>query len=255
MTPRLALVPALALLVASPLSAQDTPPPPTSRWVVEVEGGPAWQSYNDVEIPNDGTATRFSLYDLAGAGPWPAGRVYLTWNLNARHGLRLLLAPFSLTETGSVSGIVDFAGATYTPDQPVTGTYTFNSYRLTYRYRFHQGAKTTAWIGFTAKVRDAVIRLEQGGTMSEKTDLGFVPLLHLAGDWRLSPRWRLGLDVDALAGGPGRAEDVSLKLGRDLNRHWSLHAGYRMVEGGADVSEVYTFAWLHYAVVSVVWRP
>jgi hypothetical protein len=23
--------------------------------------GPAWQTYNDVEIPNDGTATRFSL--------------------------------------------------------------------------------------------------------------------------------------------------------------------------------------------------
>ncbi|MDX1675165.1 MAG: hypothetical protein R3314_10265, partial [Longimicrobiales bacterium] len=75
--------------------------PPIPRWVVELEAGPAWQSYNDVEIPNDGTATRFSLYDLAGAGPWPAGRLYVTWNITDRHGLRLLAAPFSLTETGA----------------------------------------------------------------------------------------------------------------------------------------------------------
>ena len=33
-----------------------------------------WQSYNDVEIPNDGTATRFSLSDLVGTGPWAAGQ-------------------------------------------------------------------------------------------------------------------------------------------------------------------------------------
>ena len=225
------------------------------RWVVEVELGPAWQSYNDVEIPNDGSATRFSLNDLAGAGPWPAGRVYITWNIDDRHGVRLLAAPFSLTETGTPDGPIDFAGATYAAGQPTEATYTFNSYRISYRYRFHAGETTTAWVGFTAKLRDAVIRLEQGATSSEKTDLGFVPLLHLAADWRFAPRWRLGLDVDALAGGPGRAEDAALELGYDLDDHWTLQAGYRTVEGGADVEEVYTFAWLHYAVASVVWRP
>jgi hypothetical protein len=225
------------------------------RWVVEVEAGPAWQSYNDVEIPNDGSATRFSLYDLAGGGPWPAARLYVTWNIDDRHGLRLLLAPFSLTETGSPDGAVTFAGTTYAAGQPAKATYTFNSYRLSYRYRFHADATTTAWVGFTAKVRDAVIRLEQGTTSSEKTDLGFVPLLHLAGEWRFAPRWRLSLDVDALAGGPGRAEDAALELGYDLGDHWTVQAGYRTVEGGADVDPVYTFAWLHYAVVSMVWRP
>jgi hypothetical protein len=30
-----------------------------------------------------------------------------------------------------------------------------------------------------------------------------------------------------------------------------LRAGYRMVEGGADNDEVYTFAWFHYAVVGL----
>jgi hypothetical protein len=245
-----ALVLAGSVLAAGPAAAQE---PPTVE--IEVEAGPLWQSYNDVEIPNDGSATRFSLYDLAGAGPWPAGRLYVTWNVGERHGLRLLLAPFSLTETGTPDAALDFAGESFTAGQPAEATYTFNSYRLTYRYRFHRSETTTAWVGFTAKVRDAVIRLEQGPTTGEKTDLGFVPLLHLAGRWRFAPRWRLGLDVDALAGGPGRAEDAALELGYDLTDRWTVELGYRTVEGGADVDEVYTFAWLHSAVVSVVWRP
>ncbi|MEJ2216243.1 MAG: hypothetical protein P8099_06470 [Gemmatimonadota bacterium] len=240
------LLAGLALMVPAPAGAQAV--------VIELEGGPAWQSYNDVEIPNDGSATRFSLYRLAGAGPWPAGRLYVTWNVSGRHGLRLLVAPFSLTETGVPGRQVRFAGGTYAAGQPTEATYTFNSYRLTYRYLAHAGDRTSAWVGFTAKIRDAAIVLRQGDTTSRKDDLGFVPLLHLAGEWRFSPGWRAVLDADGLAGGPGRAVDATLKLGRDLSRRWTLQAGYRMVEGGADVPAVYTFAWLHYAAVSLVWR-
>jgi hypothetical protein len=224
------------------------------RVVVEVEAGPAWQSYNDVEIPNDGSATRFSLYDLAGGGPWAAGRLYITWNLAERHGVRLLVAPFSLTETGVPEQEVRFAGATYSAGLPTRATYTFNSYRLSYRYLARAGERTSAWVGATAKVRDAVVALEQDGAASRKDDLGFVPLLHVTGQWRFARDWALGLDVDALAGGPGRAVDAALKVGYRPGDRWSVHAGYRMVEGGADVDEVYTFAWLHYAVVSVAWR-
>lgn len=244
---RLAFAAALALLLPVAAGAQ------TPRFMIELEGGPAWQSYNDVEIPNDGSATRFSLYDLAGSGPWPAGRLYVTWNVAPRHGLRLLLAPFSLTETGTPEEDVRFAGATYGAGEPVQATYTFNSYRLSYRYLARAGDRTSAWIGGTVKVRDAVIALE-GGTSSRKDDLGFVPLLHVAGEWRFAPAWRIGLDADGLAGGPGRAIDAALELGHDINRRWTVEAGYRMVEGGADVEEVYTFAWLHYATVSLVWR-
>jgi hypothetical protein len=247
-TCRVVAVAVLALL--APLAAVAQAP----TLVVEIEGGPAWQGYNDVEIPNDGTATRFSLYDLAGSGPWPAGRLYVTWNPARRHGLRLLLAPFSLTETGTPDRQLRFAGATYEAGVPAEATYTFNSYRLSYRYLAHEGDRTAAWIGVTAKVRDAVIALEQGGTTSRKDDLGFVPLLHLAGEWRFSPGWQLALDADALAGGPGRAVDAALKLGYDVGERWTVRAGYRMVEGGADVEEVYSFAWLHFAVLSVAWR-
>ncbi|NIP60608.1 MAG: hypothetical protein GWM92_05240 [Gemmatimonadetes bacterium] len=245
---RLLLAVSLTFLLPAAAVAQE----PTL--VVELEGGPAWQSYNDVEIPNDGSATRFSLKDLAGAGPWAAGRLYVTWNAADRHGLRILAAPFSLTETGVPDRKIRFEGATYEPGVPTGATYTFDSYRLSYRYVAHAGDRTRAWVGLTTKVRDATISLRQGGTASRKDDLGFVPLLHLAGEWSFAPDWRLALDADGLAGGPGRAVDAALKLGYDLGERWSLRGGYRMVEGGADVTEVYTFAWLHYAAVSLVWR-
>jgi hypothetical protein len=240
---------AISLHLAATVAAAQSP-----GIAIEVEGGPAWQSYNDVEIPNDGSATRFALDDLAGTGPWPAARVYLSWSPRQRHGIQLLLAPFSLTEAGMPDQAIRFAGATYLAGQPTRATYTFNSYRLTYRYRFHASDRTTAWIGFTGKIRDAVIALEQNGVTSRKEDLGFVPLLHISGEWRVAPRWFLGLDADALAGGPGRAVDVALKAGFEVGDGWAVRAGYRTVEGGADVEEVYTFAWLHYAVVSVTWR-
>jgi hypothetical protein len=232
-------------------AASDAAPPDIPRFQLELEGGPVWQSLNDVQIPNDETATRFSLVDVIGNGPWPAGRFYLTWNIAPKHGLRVLLAPLSVTESATLDEPIDFAGSSFAAGETTEATYKFNSWRLSYRYRFHHGEHWTWWIGFTAKVRDAKISLAQPSGAAEKTDLGFVPLLHLAFDWRFAGRWSLDLDADALAGGPGRAEDASLKLRYHLGDRWSLAGGYRTVEGGADVDEVYNFAWLHYAVVSV----
>jgi hypothetical protein len=242
--PACALVIALALI---PVAAGDLGDPP---FEVELEVGPVWQARNDVEIPNDGTATRFSLEDLAGSGPWPAGRFYFTWNINERHGVRLLLAPLSYSETGSFDQPVIFAGESYEAGLPTEGTYQFNSWRVSYRYRFWAGQRWNWWIGATAKVRDAKIELRQGDVTSKDTDLGFVPLLYLRGDYRFAEHWHFLLDLDALGGGPGRAEDLSLKLGYDIGERWGVAFGYRTVEGGADVDDVYNFAWFNYAVVS-----
>jgi hypothetical protein len=225
-----------------------------SRFVIELEAGPVWQSRNDVQIPNTNAGTRFSLVDLVGNGPWPAVRLYVTWNINNRHSLRGLAAPLSYTESGTFTEPVDFAGATYRPDQPVEATYKFNSWRLGYRYRFMDRERTKLWVGFTTKIRDAKIELAQGSTTSKDTDVGFVPLLYLAADWRFARKWHFVFDFDGLAGGPGRAFDVALKLGYDINDHWGVRGGYRTLEGGADVESVYNFAWLHYAVLSGVYR-
>ena len=229
--------------------AQDTP-----KFVIELEAGPVWQTGNDVQIPNDGSGSRFSLVDLAGKGPWPAGRLYLGWNINERHGLRALLAPLSYTETGSLRGSVAFAGESFEPGAPVEATYKFNSWRLSYRYRFMNRPRLNLWVGFTAKLRDAKIELRQAGTSAKDTDLGFVPLLHIAADWRFAGRGHLLFDLDGLAGGPGRAFDGALKVGYDFTDHWGITGGYRTLEGGADVDSVYNFAWFHFGVVSGVYR-
>jgi hypothetical protein len=240
---------ALLPLAVSASAAEDAPP-----FEIELEGGTVWQSRNDVQIPNDGTGTRFSLADLAGGGPWPALRLYLTWNINDRHGLRALLAPLSITETGPLDAPVGFAGETFLPGEEAEATYRFNSWRLGYRYRFLRREDLGLWIGFTAKIRDAKIELRQGSRSSRKTDVGFVPLLHLAADWKPGGRFHLLFDFDGLAGGPGRAFDIALKLGYDLAGGWMITGGYRTIEGGADVESVYNFAWLHYAAASVVYR-
>ena len=245
---RTLLVTVLAACAAMPIHAQ------APRFVLEIEGGPAWISRNDVQIPNDASATRFSLNTVTGTGPFLAGRAYLTWNINERHGLLVLNAPLSITERGSIEAPVRFVGETYTANSPLAATYTFNSYRLTYRYRFRHTETNNAWVGFTAKVRDATVAIEQGATSSKKDDVGFVPLLHLGSDWRVAPRTHVVADVDALAGGPGRAIDAALKLAYDPGGPWSMNVGYRTVEGGADVDAVYSFAWLHYAVVGVALR-
>jgi len=238
-----------ALLASGPLAAQED-----SRFSLELEIGPAWQSKNDVQIPNDMMGTRFSLEELVGKGPWAAGRIYFTWNIKPRHSLRFLAAPLSYLEPGVFDEPVDFAGATYEPGSPVDATYQFNSWRIGYRWQFKDGDRWKLWLGFTAKIRDARIELQQGETTSKDTDRGFVPLLAFAADYRFADRWHAVFDFEGLAGGPGRAIDASLKLAYDVSDAWSVSAGYRMVEGGVDIDDVYNFAWFEYAVVSVAFR-
>lgn len=239
---------ALAIATAAPNTAA------ASKFVFETEVGALWQSKNDVQIPNTAEGTRFSLIDVAGRGPWPAARVYLTWNANSNHALRVLAAPLKVSNTGVIPSPVDFAGGTFVENTPARAIYRFNSWRLTYSYRFYDGPRSDWRVGFTAKIRDAKVQIDQDGTSASKRDIGFVPLLNVRGDYLLARGWQIILDVDALAGGPGRAIDGSLKLSADIGDALALAVGYRTVEGGADVEEVYNFAWLHYAVASATFR-
>jgi len=225
-----------------------------SRYSLELEAGPVWQSRNEVQIPNDEEGTRFSLEEMTGQGPWASGRLYFNWNISNRHGIRVLIAPFSITETGVLDEPVRFAGETYLAEEPTEATYEFNSWRLTYRYRFRSGPKWNLWVGVTAKIRDAKIELAQGTVTSKDTDVGLVPLVYLAGDWKFADRWHAVADFDGLGGGPGRALDLSLKLVYDVSENWSVSGGYRTLEGGVDTDDVYNFAWFNYAVVSGIYR-
>ncbi len=223
------------------------------RFRVEVEAGPAWQTRNDVRVPGN-TGTDVDLQELIGNGPFPYGRITLDWRIARKHGLRALVAPLEISGTGPLPEPTRFNNVLFAPGVPTKATYRFNSYRLTYRYFLVDNPRWTATVGVTVKVRDALTRLEQAGRSSEKSDLGIVPLLHADATWRFARRWSLYGNLDGWAVSQGRAFDFALKLYYDLSDRWSLGLGYRMVEGGADVDSVYTFAWFHQALVSVAFK-
>jgi hypothetical protein len=142
------------------------------------------------------------------------------------------------------SSPIAFAGGRFTTIS-TDADYQFDSYRATYRYRFYSG-DTWQWkVGFTGFVRDARIALEQPGAAAEDTDVGFVPLAHLSGEAALSPRWRFRLELDGSAAPQGRAFDLLAAIEYTPTRRATFSAGYRTIEGGADVDAVYTFAWLN----------
>ncbi len=226
---------------------------PWHPWQVELEGGPVWQTRNDVAFPGD-TGTRFALDELTGSGPFPYGRVTVDYQIDPRHGVRAVIAPLTISETGTLDESVVFGGQTFAAGARTKAKYTFNSYRLTYRYLLWCCDDWSLHVGATAKIRDAQIELSQGGTTRRTTDLGFVPLLHVGFEKRIAPRWRFTADLDAAAAPQGRAFDFAAKLHYDIDDRWSIGAGYRTIEGGADNDTVYTFAWLHQALVSVTYR-
>lgn len=172
------------------------------------------------------------------------------WTINDRHGLRVMLAPLSYSETGRIDQPVQFAGEAYSTAAPLQAEYRFNSWRVGYRYRLHAGERSTFWVGGKLKVRDAEIRLEQGSVSSSDDDLGVIPLLYLAGEYRLGSRWMLAADLDGLAGGPGRAIDLGASMNYQISEPWRVGLEFRLLEGGADIDELYNFAWFNSALVT-----
>jgi len=103
----------------------------------------------------------------------------------------------------------------------------------------------------TGKIRDAAITVSWSGTTAEKTNIGFVPLLHFSLRWLPEGAAGLLVEADALAAPQGRAEDALVALLYRLGQRRFIYAGYRILEGGADNDEVYNFALVHYAAVGV----
>ena len=220
---------------------------------LQAEGGGVWFSKNDVRIPSDG-GTKFDMLELTGNGPDPYVRLYATYDLNSRHNLRLTFAPLEVDGTGRLSDDVTFKDDVFTADAPTKGTYKFNTYRLTYRWTFHDRERWRWGLGAAVLVRDADITLEQGDKKQSRDDLGVVPLLHLYGAYRFNDQVSVILDVEGAWSPMGRAVDSALRAEYDFDSRWYVAAGYRTLEGGADNDRVYTFAWLHYALAEVGYR-
>ena len=245
---RLFIAGAFALAVGG-LASQAT----GGTWEFELETGGVFSGYNDVRIPGD-TGTEISLVDDLDTPGDVFFRGRLIYRFNRRHSLGLLVAPLTLEADGSVSEPVNFEGVEFPAGSDLDATYRFDSYRLTYGYSFYPRPRLAGTLGFTAKIRDAAVSLESGDLTSEKTNTGFVPLLHLRLLWTPGERMSVLFDADALAAPQGRAEDVVFAFQYSLVPAVTLRFGYRLLEGGADNDEVYNFTLLNYIVFGTVIR-
>jgi hypothetical protein len=219
-----------------------------ARWSVDVEVGPVFSGYNDVRVPNDG-GTEISFSRDLETPPSFFYRFDVWYRFNDKHAVGVLAAPLRLDAEGSIAYPVLFDGVEFQAHAPLEATYRFDSYRASYRYNIVSRETFTFGLGVTAKIRDAAITVRSGTVTAEEANTGFVPLLNFGLAWRFADGWTLLVDGDAAAAPQGRAEDVLVAVRYRVHRNLLLKAGYRMLEGGADVAEVYNFAMLHYAVV------
>ncbi len=216
---------------------------------IDLEAGAAISGYNDVRIPGKGDATKFSLSEELESDPVFSYRVNLSYRFRERHSFSLLYAPLKIEPSGKIARDITFQGLTFTAEEAMTAIYRFDSYRLQYRYFFHNQNRIIRAVGATIKLRDAEIALRSEDQSASKTNTGFVPLLSFLLVWDMTPKISLLADGEGLWSPFGRAADVFTGLSYRLDNRSSLKAGYRFLEGGSDGDEVYTFALINYIVL------
>jgi hypothetical protein len=219
---------------------------------IDLESGAVFTGKNNVRIPGN-QGTLFSLKDDLISKTAFFYRIRLSYTIKSRHTISLLYAPLETKSEGSVSRDILFEGVIFPANTELSGTYKFNSYRLTYRYDFVKNPGFEFGLGLTGKIRDAKIALTSPGLVSKKTNVGFVPLINFRLLWNIDDNFRLLLDGDALAAPQGRAEDVLVAVTYKLSDGFGIRAGYRILEGGADNDEVYNFSLFHYASVGITY--
>ncbi len=225
----------------------------SAQWSLDVETGLPFQGYNDVRIPND-TGTEFNFNgDFELQDPVIPLRIRLGYTFNDRNHFFALFAPLGINYDGPAPFDIRFQNTNFYEDELIEGFYKFNSYRLTYRRDFFI---TEGWIlgaGFTAKIRDARVQLTAGEKTDKKDDLGFVPLLNLFAAYQFDG-FTVWFEGDGLAGGPGRAFDLFFGGKFPVLENLHLKGGYRFLEGGADVSDVYNFTLVNFAILGILWQ-
>jgi hypothetical protein len=221
------------------------------KWEFDIESGLVLPGYNDIQIPKS-TGTLFSLSDDLSIDSKAYIRARLSYIIDHRSVISVLYAPLSLNAQGILPSDINFEGVTFPINTSVNALYMFNSYRLTYRYMIIKSDDINFGIGLTAKIRDAEISITSNELNSVKANVGFVPLINLYFEWKFSDKIGLLAEADAAAAKQGRAEDVLISIFYKFNENIKVKFGYRFVEGGADVEEVYSFAMINYLAAGII---
>lgn len=167
-------------------------------------------------------------------------RVYFAYAFSPKHEFRFLAAFLSLTGSGQLLQPTSFAGVTFSPGQAVEGTYQFNSYRFTHRYRIY--------------IRRALDVEDRGNRKDPRRQNRAAPgrTLGAGRQCRIrtarAPGRRIPLEPEVARelqhGRPGCPRGARLQHRnqapiRHISRNWTLCTGYHTLEGGADTQEMH----------------
>jgi len=108
--------------------------------------------------------------------------------------------------------------------------------RATYRYVVSQSPDWAWKVGITANLREMSESLRAAASLTPPR-FGGLPLLHFAGEGRLSPRWSMAVDADGLVTARGRALDVGVRVDYALSRTFTLFGGYRLNDAAGEAIE------------------
>lgn len=208
--------------------------------------------YNTVRIPSEG-GTRIDINNDLNRKEEFTYRVRASYTINDRHVISALYAPLLIKSSGYFNQDVRYDDAVFTEDRRVTARYQFNSYRLTYRYMFVRRDDFKLGFGITGKIREANIVLSDGVQEADFPNVGFVPLINFYAEWRPGNKKFAGIiEGDALGTAQGRAEDIFAGIAYRATKCAQLKAGYRLLEGGADVEDNYNFAFINYVAAGAI---
>lgn len=207
--------------------------------------------YNDVRIPSKG-GTLIDIGNDLDTETTFAYRLRINYVIVDRHVISALAAPLTINSSGTLKRPIVYTDVRFAAGTELNAKYKFNSYRLTYRYLIVNSPKLVLGAGVTAKIRDANIILSSPGMRGSFPDLGFVPLINIYFEWAPVQRLYILLEGDALATSQGRAEDFFAGIKADISRLVAVKAGYRLLEGGADVTDNYNFSFINYAAAGIV---
>ena len=209
--------------------------------LVDVETGSVMTGYIDIRIPGD-LGTLFSLKDDLKSKTKIFYRLRASYTLQSRHTISLLYAPLKIKSAGRVTYKISFNGVLFDADTDLNSIYKFHSYRLTYRYHLISQTKIILGLGFTAKIRDANVRLYSTKQTTESTSIGFVPIINFNFNWNINEAWDLHLNGDALVTPQGRAEDIQLAITYQCSDPINIRVGYRILEEGTDTATALSYS-------------
>ncbi|WKK80736.2 porin family protein [Marivirga arenosa] len=227
-----------------------------AQFDLTLESGAAFNGYNDVRYANaeGNKGDLFSLTDDFEVNqPVIYARIEANFRFLDRNIIELTAAPLAFDYTKTSTENIVFGAHTYgLSNDEVSGCYEFNTYRASYRYQFIDSDQWYLSAGATVLIRDARIALSESNLEDETTDLGVVPLLSFNLKHYTSDNFHLLLKGDALVGTVGRAEDILIGGEYQFgDSNLSARAGYRIIEGGADIAQVYNFSLIHFASVGL----